>query len=267
MTERTRGWLIIAVMFVLAVVTLLLSGLENADAATSSAVRSAEYNQTILGIVGQLVVGGVEDVTTSGSSGSIRGKAKAAVSVMGTASLTIDGEPAKGLAAWLHAVNRIAGYALDRQTAGSIDLAYGMTIRGYPIRTATKVTNDHVTKTFTTGWTEVVRIPVPKPLQRWLGKEVIRRIPINVAFQITAAETAGSTVCRGVATGTARTDAFRFGCIRRIAEQRAADELDAGLAEALRTIQTKGEGLYAAGASDVLRAIHVAFEFGKGWRR
>ena len=34
MTERTRGWLIIAVLAFLFVLTLFLSGLENADAAT-----------------------------------------------------------------------------------------------------------------------------------------------------------------------------------------------------------------------------------------
>ena len=34
MSERTRGWLIVVVMVALAMLTLLVSGLENADAAT-----------------------------------------------------------------------------------------------------------------------------------------------------------------------------------------------------------------------------------------
>ena len=39
MTERTRGWLIVVVMVTLAVATLLLSGLENADAATVQVLK------------------------------------------------------------------------------------------------------------------------------------------------------------------------------------------------------------------------------------
>ena len=38
MTERTRGWMIVVVMVALAMLTLLVSGLENADAATGQAV-------------------------------------------------------------------------------------------------------------------------------------------------------------------------------------------------------------------------------------
>ena len=67
--------------------------------------------------------------------------------------------------------------------------------------------------------------------------------------------------------GHADLRAFRCGIVRRIAEQRAADELDAGLADALATIQRGVEGFYAAGASDVLMVLHEAVKIGKRVRR
>ena len=48
------------------------------------------------------------------------------------------------------------------------------------------------------------------------------------------------------------------------AEQRAAAELGDGLPEALERIQTGGERLYAAGASDVLTIVQRSIDIGRG---
>ena len=133
------------------IATLLILG------ASGSAERSAEYNQTILGIVGQCVVGGVRDAL-QGTGGRI----DLGGTTIGRPALHIDGRPVTGIAAWAAATNRIAGYALDRQTEGSIGLAYRISARGYDIDTTSVYRDGFVSKSFSTGWTEVVRIPVPK---------------------------------------------------------------------------------------------------------
>jgi hypothetical protein len=110
-----------------------------------------------------------------------------------------------------------------------------------------------VVLTTSTGWTERIKIT----------ERLTREIPIHVRVFIMAKESEhGTTHISGVATGYADTRDFDCRLVRRIAEQRAADELDSGLADALERIQTGGTELYQHGASDVLTIVRASINIG-----
>ncbi len=240
----------------LAAVLLCLSLLADAAAATGSATRTMAVDDSIAGIVGQVIAGAVSDVFASGLQRDGRIDPMVYRELLESISLRIDDQPRTGIIAWLAAINRVAGYVCDRQTVGSIQYSYSVRLRGYVVQRETRIANDSVFLTTSTGWTETVQF----------GR-LTRRIPIHVAIRIEAIESAGKTLLVGTATGWANLSSFRCGLVRRIAEQRAAAEFDAGLGRALRTIQREGTDLYQHGASDVLHIIHEAIQIGKRVRR
>ena len=263
MTPKARDYLIFFIVWL--VLTLCLFAIVmRADAATGSAVRSAEYEQTISGIIARVALGGVKDVLASEGTVSIRRAIADYAGGSGTSGfgvadvrLTIDGRHVKGIAGVAHAINRVAGYALDSRSGGSVEYVYRLRIRGYDVRRSTRIENDHVVLTTSTGWTEVVPIT----------KRITREVPINVAIRIAATESGGHTRVVGTAYGAADTRQFKCSLVHRFAERMAGEKLSDGLTVALRTIQTGGERFYAAGASDVLDAIHRAVKIGKLVRR
>jgi hypothetical protein len=225
-------------------------------AASGSAVRTMETEQTILRIVAQCMGGLASDVGFSKidvrPDWLRRGKTALADA---RPMLRIDGQPRTGFFAWLAAANQVAGYALDTRHVGSVELAYRVTARGYNIDTTTAVRDGFVRKTFSTDWTEVVPIT----------KRLTREIPIHAQIRITADEHGETTSIRGTAYGDANTAAFKCGAVRRFADVRAAGELDAGLARALREIETKGRGFYGSGAdiANVLDAMRAGIQLGQ----
>jgi len=241
------------------------------DAATGSAVRTREVDDRIIGIVSQVAWGAVKDVLDAGlgTMHTVRQtddmeRARTMLRVLSTISLWIDGQERAGIFAWAAAVNRVCGYVLDRNHAGSVEYGYSVHVRGYLVSRLTRIADDSVVLTTTTGWTEVVPIT----------KRITRRIPIHVSIEIRATESGifglenrRITHIRGVAMGAADTREFRCGLIRRIAEQRAADELDIGLAEALRTIDERGTGWYlAAGGDDLVTVLRSVIQIGRRMR-
>jgi len=236
--------------------------------ASGSAERTLESRDSIAGIVIQVVGGAVKDAFSETTRpGGLRRVLRGATFT----GLEIDGRPRSGIFSWLAAADRIAGYALDRQTGGSVEYSYRLQIQQYHVLRRSRVVDDQVTLTTSTGWTERIQ----------LTKRLTREVPISVTITITATEvtrdgagvraaadeTAGGTRIRGVIRGTANVSDFRCQVVRGIAENRAGVELDAGLARALLVVKTKGRAYYHAGASDVLDALRAAIRIGRRMRR
>jgi hypothetical protein len=251
---------------VAAAIALCLSLPMGAAAATGLAVRTMETDHSIARIIVSVTWGAVNDVIARDGTG-VRGSGRILPwikRVVGRAgiegprvALRIDGQPRTGFWAWAGAAYRVAGYATDRQHEGSVDLAYELEFRGYPIRTTTTIRNGFVGKTFSTAWTEIVPIT----------KRLTREVPIHVCIVIRATETDGSTRIIGVGRGTADTSDFACRLVRRIAEREAGDELDRGLGRLWLVAETEGRKLYAAGASDVLDAVRDAIRIGGTWNQ
>lgn len=225
-------------------------------AAPGSAVRTMESKRRIPEIVLQVIAGAVSD-GLHGTDGRFSGLS--GVGRFGFSGLKIDGEQREGFWAWCGAAYRVAGYAASdgsevRRRGGSVEYSYQLTVRGYVVRRSTRIQDGHVLLTTSTGWVETV------PIGR-----LTRRIPIRVTFTITALEIESGSVLRGLATGTADTGEFRCGIVRRIADQRASNELDSGLAEALGAIQREGIRYYqgAAELAPVLDEMRRAINFGR----
>lgn len=207
--------------------------------ATASAERRLDVaGETIAGIVVQVAGGAFNDLLrnqTTDRLGSFGSAGKMLRS--SNPRLWIDGQPRTGVISWLAAVNRVAGYALDRETAGSVCLAYRITARGYNIHTTSTYRDGLVRKTVATGWTETVKV---------LGRT--RRIPVHVSFSIRAHEASGGTVrIVGTATGTADTQDFRCRLIRSAADRRAAAVLHDGMRRILLAVEDKSIAWYHAG--------------------
>lgn len=246
---------------------LLLTALlftSDAGAVEVTRSRSMTSQEKIVRIFAQTLWGAVD--VLGRKTGGLRMSADDIVAGLEEANprLSIDGCPRSGFWSWLAGLHRIAGYALDRQHAGSVELVYRVTARGYAIDTTSVYRDGFVSKTFSTAWVEVVRIPLPKFLQRLLRKkEIIREIPVHANLRISADERSGQTVLVGTATGTASLGDFQCRFVRvRIAAPRAAEELTAGLDAALRTIRDTGIRWHDGGAAvapifDLMRqAIH-----------
>lgn len=203
--------------------------------ATGEARREVVVDQHVSGIVARVVIGAVSDgIQVAESAGGIQRKAKAAISVLESAVLTIDGEPRTGWRAWGEAGWRVGAYAIDARHDGSVGLAYRLRIRRYNIATSTAVSDGSVVKQIDAWWTEVVPV----------GRST-REIPIHVSISIRADEVgSGTTRIVGTATGTADTSDFACGLVRRIAERKASETLDRELDRCLVGIQRKGTDLY-----------------------
>ena len=234
------------------VLTLLLIG------ASGSAERTLESRDSIAGILGQVALGAMRDATTSISTNPNADRRGTVDQIRrglrdSDPRLWIDGRPRRGIFAWLAAVDRVCGYVLDRRSEGSVAYSYCLEIQQYNVLRRTRVVNDQVTLTTSTGWVE--RVPIT-------GR-ITREVPINVVVEIRATEQAGSTTIEGTARGTAGTDAFRCRVVRAIAEDRAGVELATGLERALEQAETGGRDWYASGASDVLDALRAAIRIGR----
>lgn len=204
--------------------------------------------QTIAGVVFQMGKGAFNDLSIGSDESGPAGQARRLSTSISGMHLTIDGTRRSGFSGWWDAGRRVGGYVLDTQHAGSVEIAYRLRARGYTVDTTSIYRDGFVSKSFSTGWTERVVIPLPKFLQRLLKKKaIIREVPIHVTIEIRATETNGTTRIVGIGRGTADTSDFACGLVRRIAEQRAAAELRNGLAAVLLRIQTEGTRLYFAG--------------------
>ena len=203
--------------------------------ASGSAERRMDVpGETIAGIIFQVGKGAAEDVLGRRWSGSKRHDYG---SVLRSVRLEIDGQPRTGIFSWLAAFDRTAGYALDRKTEGSVRLRYHLNIQGYGIERESVYRNDEVTLTTSTGWVE--RVPITKRLTR--------EVPISVAIEIAATETAAGTHLRGTARGTADTRAFTCPIVQQFAANRAADTLDLELGRLLATVERRGTAWFHAG--------------------
>jgi len=174
--------------------------------------RVAAPDQTIVGVLFDLAVGGAkgllddaEPIHLQPGSGRIRRVAE-------TVQIRIDGRPVSGWPGWLRAGARIAGYAMDWADRGRVDV--WRADRHYTIRDG-----------FVT--VRVERIVIERG-------PIGRSIPICVAVEISAVETPAGVIFRGHATGT------KNGCL-------GARAISSGLAEALGQIEATGRRLYYAG--------------------
>jgi hypothetical protein len=256
---------------------------------SGSAARTLETTDSIAGIVLQVAIGGVTDAigrfTAVGNSEAAARNSSADIGRRlrkMEPTLRIDGTERTGILAWAGAAYRVAGYALDRRDpirvderptanqgrrtgvfaddgagyaidrehGGRVAYSYRVSVRGYDVRRHTEISDGRVTLTTSIGWVETVKV----------GR-LTRRIPIHVSIEIRASEgtTAGDAVTSlvGTATGTADTSDFHCRLVRRIADKRAAAELESGLGRVLLVLETTGRGWYAAGASDVLDAVRT----------
>jgi len=237
--------------------------------ATGHAERSMESADSIAGIVAQCVHGAWDD-------GKLRGRIRAA-GMVGSAfevpdvQLTIDGQSRTDLRSWGEAAWRVGGYVADSRDDGSVGLAYRLRVHRFDIATTTSVSDGSVVKRIDAWWTEVVVIPVPCFLRWLLGEQIVRRIPVHVSISIRADETSSeSTRIVGTATGTADTSDFHCRGVRlRIAEPQATASLNAGLRDALATIERRGRLAYAGGAeiADVLDGINLGIKIAGRIRR
>jgi hypothetical protein len=228
--------------------------------ATATAERRMETGASIEEIIGRVAWGAVSDVIGGEQTERFDLGGLVRQEVLRTAELTIDGHPRTGWAAWAGAAWRVCGYALDKQNAGSVEYSYHINIRGFAVKRHTEIRDGRVTLTTSTGWVE--RVPITKG--------IVRRIPIHVSITIRADETdLQSTRIVGTATGTADTRSFRCGLVRSIADSAASRELDAGLRQALETVQRRGVQWYlgATELGDVIEILQDGIELGRRLRR
>jgi hypothetical protein len=225
--------------------------------ASGSASRTAEYEQSIGGIVLQCIAGAISDGMDGRTHGSDWSLARINAAVEAAdIRLRIDGQPRTGWRAWAEAVWRVVGYVGDRQHAGSVGYEYRVRLSGFDdVTTSTEIRDGRVVKIVNASWVEVVKI----------GR-LTRRIPIHVSIEIRATESSdGVTRLVGTATGRADMRDFDCGLVRRFADKRASDELREGLDTALSTIQREGVAFYrgADAIAPVVERIRAGFDLGR----
>jgi len=175
------------------------------------------YDQTIVGVLFDLAVGGAKGVLDDAEGIALQPASGRIRRLAATVQIRIDGRPVSGLPGWLRAGARIAGYVMDWTDRGRVEL--WRADRHYTIRdglVAVRVER-----------TVIERGP--------LG----RRIPVRVSVEISAVETPTGVVLTGRAKGS------KSGCLggRAISE---------GLSEALCEIEATGRRLYRDGrAADI----------------
>jgi hypothetical protein len=215
--------------------------------ATGSAGRQVIVAPGIEQIVLQIGAGAALDLTRESDAEALLEKIRGRLMSGGFSppTLAIDGCQVDGLAAWKSAAKRVAGYALDREQDGSIEIRNAGQVRGMYVRRCYRIVDGRVTVTLDTAVVEYSN-----------GK----RIPVAVRIVIDAHETAEGTVLTGRAYGDADLSAFRCRLVRRIASRVASGQVSAGLADTLRTIDRRGHAWYAAGdllalESELLKAV------------
>ena len=189
-------------------------------ASTGSASRETTVPVSIERVLWGVICGGVRDVLLNSRSSRVRLRLPD-VSV----SLRIDGTVRSGIAAWAGAAYRVAGYATDRRTDGSVEYGYRLRIRGFVVERRTRIADGCVVLT-----TDVY------------GSIGPRGELTHVRLVLQGTEIGMDTRLRGSLTGWSRIG-DRCGLVRRIAERAISRELAAVLAD----IETKGRGLYASG--------------------
>jgi hypothetical protein len=226
--------------------------------ASVSVQREIETNDTIAGIVAQVLWGAVEDAfVRDAESKDCSGIRAAGSDLLSSLRLRIDGQPRTGFWSWAGAAYRVAGYALDRQSGGCVTYSYRLRVRGYDVRRHTEISDGRVTLTTSTGWTEMV--PVLRST---------KRILIYVSFVIAATERSGKTSLLGSATGWADCSEFDCRLVRSVAERTAATELRYGLGRFWLAAETTGRDWYAGGSelAPILDGLRAGFEMGRRLR-
>jgi hypothetical protein len=191
---------------------------------TGQASRETTVPVGIERVLWGVVVGGMKDALPKmrGIAGADR--RNAAWPLLDVPALYIDGTERTGWG-WGEAAYRVAGYAIDSRTGGSVEYVYRLRVRGYDVRRSTRIENGSVVLT-TDVWGSIG----PKG-------ELYR-----VHLEIRAVETGDGTRITGYATGYSHIG-DRCGLVERIAERIISRELAAVLAE----IETGGRALYRDG--------------------
>jgi hypothetical protein len=192
--------------------------------ATGQASRETTVPVGIERVLWGVVVGGVKDVLENATGSGERGFGALAKLETPRVRLAIDGQPQTGWA-WAEAAWRVAGYATDRRTDGSVCYEYGLRIRGYDVRRSTRIEDGSVVLT-----TDIYGSLGPKG-------ELYR-----VSLEIRAVETGHGTRIRGDVTGYSE-----IGKRCRLVERVAGRIISRELAAVLHDIETGGRALYASG--------------------
>jgi hypothetical protein len=236
----------------------LLSLLNECPGATATAERRMVTTTSIEGIIWGVARGAVND-EIGVVADSCNARHAAVQRALPEVTLSIDGRPRTGAAAWAEAVWRVICYvASEGGLPGDVGYGYGLQLAETNVQTTTAISDESVTKTIDVYWVESVKI----------SDRITRRIPIYVSITIRATETGTETQIYGTGTGHADVRDFRCGVIRRIAERRAAAELDSGLRAALDAVESKARGYYSAGAmsadsQQIVAAVRDAIRIGR----
>jgi hypothetical protein len=219
--------------------------------AAGSASREIVVEPSIKRILVNVITGGVKDVigkheSGGGGVGGLRMGNALAAWQEAEIRLSIDGQPRSGVIAWIAAAYRVAGYALDRRTEGTVEYQYRLRIRDFVVYRRTRISDGRVVLT-----TDVYGHVGPR------GELYHVRLVINATeFRLggSGAEPAlaakNATRITGIATGYSRIGE-RCRVVARIAGRQIADAMGRGL---LDRIQAGGIDLYRAGSiAEVLR--------------
>jgi len=197
-----------------------------------SASRTIEVEPSIGRIVVGLVIGGVKDVVLGGNYRSGKTSAGSFANRVSNAGLSIDGEARTGFYGWLAAAHRVAGYALDRRTSGSVEYGYRLSLRGLDIRRTTRIEDGRVSL-----------------LTDVYGRLGPRGELHHVSITIDAREHGSATTITGAIVGHSR-----IGQKCRLVNRIASHAISRGLADALLSIERGGIDLYRS-ADDVIEAL------------
>lgn len=211
-----------------AVVTFVTGLTLSAEAATGTATRSLETRESISRIVLEVANGGIQD----GFRARVQSKdvARAIREGHGLPTLQIDGRPRTGPIAWLAACNRVAGYILDRNAAGSVEYSYRLRIRGLNVWRSTRIEDGHV----------LLTTDISGPMAG--GRLYYAKLLI-----VSTESQAGTTTISATAKASSHIGE-RCRIVRRIAEREISKGLDRQL---LAAIEAGGRRWHEAGHVDI----------------
>ena len=193
---------------------------------TGSASRETTVPVSIERVLWGVICGGVRDVALRFVPTDIPVLGRANGLDVRALSLRIDGTVRSGVFAWTGAAYRVAGYATDRRTDGSVEYWYRLRIRGFVVERRTRIADGCVVLT-----TDVYGSIGPRGELHYV-EMVLRATEIS----------AGTTAITGSLVGRSHIG-DRCRIVRRIAEQRISKALAAVLAET----EVRGRRLYSAG--------------------
>jgi hypothetical protein len=270
------------------ILIVLLSVVRACPGATATARREMVTTASIEGIIWGVVKGAVSDgITGIGQAGT-----SGLPEILQRPSLQIDGRPRSGFTGWAEAVWRVTCYAFTgpgepgadavvgggrgenressdnrrsgnaaagdglRGSRGCVKYTYRLHVRGCNVRRETRISDGEILLTTDVSWVEVVPV----------GRST-REVPINVSIIIRATERGAQTYLLGTARGYADTRDFRCSIVRSIAERRAAEELQTGLAAVLLGIEIGGRRYYSGAmstdAAEIVAAVRAAIRIGR----